>query len=118
MKLCVVGGGSTYTPELVDGIARLRDTLPVEELVLVDPDERRLALVGGFSRRLFARYGHPGVIRTTRVLDEGVEETFPASDPVAIQHIGSQVDRPAPDQVRQKLARRQLRALIDRHTHP
>jgi 6-phospho-beta-glucosidase len=73
LKLCVVGGGSTYTPELVDGIARLRDTLPVSELALVDPDERRLELVGGFSRRIFARYGHPGVIRTTSVLDEGVE---------------------------------------------
>lgn len=73
MKLCVVGGGSTYTPELVDGLARLRDTLPVEELALVDPDARRLELVGGFSRRLFARYGHPGVIRTTSSLDEGVE---------------------------------------------
>jgi 6-phospho-beta-glucosidase len=73
VKLCVVGGGSTYTPELVDGIARLRDTLPVSELALVDPDERRLELVGGFSRRIFARYGHPGVIRTTTVLDEGVE---------------------------------------------
>jgi 6-phospho-beta-glucosidase len=73
MKLCVVGGGSTYTPELVDGLARLRDTLPVEELALVDPDARRLELVGGFSRRLFDRYGHPGVIRTTASLDEGVE---------------------------------------------
>ncbi|GLY86874.1 6-phospho-beta-glucosidase [Actinoallomurus iriomotensis] len=73
MKLCVVGGGSTYTPELVDGLARLRDTLPVSELVLVDPDERRLEPVGAFSRRILARYGHPGVIRTTTALDEGVE---------------------------------------------
>ena len=32
MKLAVVGGGSTYTPELVDGFARLRDTLPVTSL--------------------------------------------------------------------------------------
>lgn len=67
----MVGGGSTYTPELVDGIARLG--LPVEELALVDPDARRLELVGGFARRLFQRYGHPGVIRTTSALDEGVE---------------------------------------------
>jgi 6-phospho-beta-glucosidase len=73
MKLCVVGGGSTYTPELVDGLARLRGTLPVTELALVDPDERRLELVGGFSRRILARHGHPAVIRTTTVLDEGVE---------------------------------------------
>ncbi|MFI6827925.1 hypothetical protein ACIBG5_12545 [Kribbella sp. NPDC050241] len=47
MKLTVVGGGSTYTPELVDGFARLTDSLPVTELVLVDPDADRLELVGG-----------------------------------------------------------------------
>ena len=40
MKLAVVGGGSTYTPELVDGLGRLRDVLPVDELVLVDPSVR------------------------------------------------------------------------------
>jgi 6-phospho-beta-glucosidase len=38
MKLAVVGGGSTYTPELIDGFARLRDTLSIEEVWLVDPD--------------------------------------------------------------------------------
>ncbi|WP_329234828.1 6-phospho-beta-glucosidase [Actinoallomurus sp. NBC_01490] len=73
MKLCVVGGGSTYTPELVDGLARLRDTLPVSELALVDPDERRLEPVGAVSRRILARYGHPGVVRTTTALEEGVD---------------------------------------------
>ncbi|MCW2945451.1 MAG: hypothetical protein JWR24_2168 [Actinoallomurus sp.] len=57
----------------MDGIARLRDTLPVSELTLVDPDARRLDLVGGLARRIFQRYGHPGVIRTTSVIDEGVE---------------------------------------------
>ena len=65
MKLAVVGGGSTYTPELVDGFARLRDTLPVEELVLVDPAADRLELVGGLARRIFAKQGHPGRIVTT-----------------------------------------------------
>ncbi len=69
----MVGGGSTYTPELVDGIARLRDTLPVSELALVDPDPRRLELVGGVSRRILARYGHPATIRMTASVDEGVE---------------------------------------------
>ncbi len=69
----MVGGGSTYTPELVDGIARLRDTLPVSELALVDPDARRLELVGGVSRRILSRYGHPAAIRTTARVDEGVE---------------------------------------------
>jgi len=59
MKLTVVGGGSTYTPELIDGFARLRDTLPVDEVWLVDPDAHRLELVSAISRRMFAREGHP-----------------------------------------------------------
>ena len=37
MKLAIVGGGSTYTPELIDGFARLRATLPIDEVWLVDP---------------------------------------------------------------------------------
>jgi hypothetical protein len=53
--------------------------------------------------------------RQDRQLDEALKETFPASDPVAIQHIDGQGEVPTPDQVRGKLARRQLRALIARH---
>lgn len=73
MKLAVVGGGSTYTPELVDGVARLSDSLPVSELVLVDPDERRLELVGGLSSRIMAAYGHPAPVRGTTDLDDGLD---------------------------------------------
>ena len=65
MKLTVVGGGSTYTPELVDGLARLRDALTVDELVLVDPSEHRLELVGGVSRRILRHLGHPARLTTT-----------------------------------------------------
>ncbi|KND45535.1 MULTISPECIES: 6-phospho-beta-glucosidase [Streptomyces] len=90
MKLTVVGGGSTYTPELVDGFARLRDTLPIEELVLVDPAADRLELVGGLARRIFARQGHPGRIVTTDDLDRGVE----GADAVLLQlRIGGQAAR-------------------------
>lgn len=74
MKLAVVGGGSTYTPELIDGFARLRDTLPIEELVLVDPAADRLELVGGLARRIFAKQGHPGRIVTTSDVDAGVAD--------------------------------------------
>ncbi|WP_055522376.1 6-phospho-beta-glucosidase, partial [Streptomyces ossamyceticus] len=90
MKLTVVGGGSTYTPELVDGFARLRDTLPIEELVLVDPAEDRLDLVGGLARRIFARQGHGGKIVTTADLDRGVE----GADAVLLQlRVGGQAAR-------------------------
>ncbi|MFF9309494.1 6-phospho-beta-glucosidase [Streptomyces sp. NPDC014748] len=90
MKLTVVGGGSTYTPELIDGFARLRDTLPVEELVLVDPAADRLELVGGLARRIFAKQGHPGRIITTADLDAGVA----GADAVLLQlRVGGQAAR-------------------------
>jgi 6-phospho-beta-glucosidase len=71
MKLAVVGGGSTYTPELIDGIARLR--LPVTEIVLVDPDAHRLELVGGVSARIAAAYGHPAKVHGTADLDDALD---------------------------------------------
>jgi 6-phospho-beta-glucosidase len=90
MKLAVVGGGSTYTPELVDGLARMRDTLPVDELVLVDPAADRLELVGGLGRRILARYGHPGTLVTTSDLDAAVA----GADAVLLQlRVGGQAAR-------------------------
>ncbi|WP_309116762.1 6-phospho-beta-glucosidase [Saccharothrix sp.] len=73
MKLTVVGGGSTYTPELVDGIAGRRTSLAVDEIVLVDPDAERLAVVGAFAQRLLAHAGHPARVTTTTDLERGVE---------------------------------------------
>ncbi len=72
MKLAVVGGGSTYTPELIDGFARLRDELPLSEIVLVDPDEHRLALVAGMARRMLARAGHSATVGTATTVEDGV----------------------------------------------
>jgi 6-phospho-beta-glucosidase len=89
-KLAVLGGGSTYTPELIDGFARLRDQLPIAELVLVDPDAHRLELVGGLARRIFARQGHPGTITTTADLDAAVD----GADAVLLQlRVGGQAAR-------------------------
>ncbi|MBP8533534.1 6-phospho-beta-glucosidase [Streptomyces sp. MK37H] len=90
MKLAVVGGGSTYTPELIDGFARLRDVLPLEELVLVDPAADRLELVGGLARRIFAKQDHPGTISWTDDLDAGVD----GADAVLLQlRVGGQAAR-------------------------
>jgi 6-phospho-beta-glucosidase len=90
VKLTVVGGGSTYTPELVDGFARLHETLPVTELVLVDPAADRLELVGGLARRIFARQGHPGRVVTTSDVDAGID----GADAVLLQlRVGGQAAR-------------------------
>jgi len=59
MKVAVIGGGSTYTPELVNGfIARARE-FPLEELWLMDNDPYRLQIVGGFAQRIVAARGSP-----------------------------------------------------------
>ncbi|MET9417014.1 6-phospho-beta-glucosidase [Streptomyces klenkii] len=85
-----MGGGSTYTPELVDGFARLREVLPVTELVLVDPDARRLELVGPLARRILARQGHPGRVTWTADLDAGAD----GADAVLLQlRVGGQAAR-------------------------
>lgn len=90
MKLAVVGGGSTYTPELIDGFARLRDVLPLTELVLVDPAQDRLERVGGLARRIFARQGHPGRITWSDDLEAGID----GADAVLLQlRIGGQAAR-------------------------
>jgi 6-phospho-beta-glucosidase len=73
LKITVVGGGSTYTPELIEGFARRAQVLPVDELVLHDIDAERLAVIGALSRRILARHGFPGRLTTTTDLDAAVD---------------------------------------------
>ncbi|NUR86467.1 MAG: 6-phospho-beta-glucosidase [Nonomuraea sp.] len=90
MKLAVVGGGSTYTPELIDGFARLRDELPLTEIALVDPDATRLDLVAGMARRMLRRAGHPARVLATADVAEGVA----GADAVLFQlRVGGQAAR-------------------------
>jgi 6-phospho-beta-glucosidase len=90
VKLAVVGGGSTYTPELVDGLGRLYEDLPVEELVLVDPAADRLELVGAFGRRILTRLGHPARLTTTTELEPALDGV----DAVLLQlRVGGQAAR-------------------------
>jgi len=52
MKVAVIGGGSTYTPELVNGFLDRMDQFPLNDLWLMDIDATRLEIVGGFARRM------------------------------------------------------------------
>lgn len=55
VKVCVIGGGSTYTPELVDGLLRRRHLLDLHEIHLVDHDDARLGVLGPLAARMAAR---------------------------------------------------------------
>ena len=59
MKITVIGGGSTYTPELVNGFLSRVDSLPIKELWLMDIDQERLNIVGGFAQRMVKAKGNP-----------------------------------------------------------
>jgi len=59
MKITVIGGGSTYTPELVNGFLARVESLPLEELWLMDIDKERLEIVGGFAKRMVKVKGEP-----------------------------------------------------------
>ncbi len=75
MKLAVIGGGSTYTPELVDGLARMRDQLNVEELVLMDPNVDRLAIVADFAQRMLDQVDSQIVLTRTTDQTQAIEDS-------------------------------------------
>ena len=88
--MAVIGGGSTYTPELVDSLCAHEDRLVVEELVLLDPDLDRLDAVGGLAGRILRRHGWTGDLVTTDDRHRAVD----GADFVIIQlRVGGQAAR-------------------------
>jgi len=90
LKIAVVGGGSTYTPELVEGFAARSARLPVDELVLLDVDPERLEIVAGLAGRILGRRGWSG--RVTATLDRSA--ALDGADFVVVQlRVGGQAAR-------------------------
>lgn len=73
VKVAVIGGASTYTPELVQGIASHRDRMPLDELVLMDINRERLDIVGGLARRILEKRQWPGSLTLTLDRDQALE---------------------------------------------
>jgi 6-phospho-beta-glucosidase len=73
VKVAIVGAGSTYTPELVEGFIRRADRFPVDELALLDVDPSRLEVVGGLARRMLDRAGFGGRTVLTGDRDEAID---------------------------------------------
>ena len=89
VKIAVVGGGSTYTPELIEGFEARRDRLPIDEIVLLDVDPERLAIVGGLAQRMLDRLDWTGRLICTDDRDAAID----GADFVLIQ-LASAVRRP------------------------
>ncbi len=76
MKLVVIGGGSSYTPELIDGVIQHKDTLPVTEIVLVDVEAglEHVSINAEFAKRMVKKAGLDISIRYTLDRKEGLKD--------------------------------------------
>jgi 6-phospho-beta-glucosidase len=66
MKVAVIGGGSSYTPELINGFLERIESFPITELWLMDISQERLDIVGKFAQRMVAAKGSPFTVTLTR----------------------------------------------------
>lgn len=65
MKLTLVGAGSSYTPELVEGLITHHADLPISDLCLHDIDADRLTTLTGLTQRMLARAKLPVTVMAT-----------------------------------------------------
>ncbi|MBM6837316.1 6-phospho-beta-glucosidase [Clostridium saudiense] len=67
LKIVTIGGGSSYTPELVEGLIKRYNELPVAEYWLVDIEEgkEKLEIVGALAKRMVEKAGVPMEIHLT-----------------------------------------------------
>jgi len=72
MKVTVIGGGSSYTPELINGFLERISSFPLTELWLMDIAPQRLEVVGGFAQRMVQAKGAPLAIYLTTDQREAV----------------------------------------------
>lgn len=72
LKVAIIGSGSTYTPELIEGFINKRDSLPVTDLYFMDIDDRKLKIVGELGRRMIEAAGMDCNVVLTKDLDEAL----------------------------------------------
>jgi 6-phospho-beta-glucosidase len=72
-KIAIIGAGSSYTPEIIERLAALRDVLPVTRLLLMDIDPERLAVMTEFCRRYLHHLGHHFPIDATTDRTEAID---------------------------------------------
>jgi 6-phospho-beta-glucosidase len=91
MKIAVIGGGSTYTPELVNGFLARIKSLPLTELCLMDIDPQRLEIVGGFAQRMVAAKGNPFKVVLTTDQRAAVQGASYVTTQIRVGHMPARV---------------------------
>ncbi|HPZ07326.1 MAG TPA: 6-phospho-beta-glucosidase [Candidatus Eremiobacteraeota bacterium] len=76
IKIAVIGGGSTYTPELVDCFIQNYRDVPTEEIYLMDTDREKLSIITGLVQRMVKSRGIPIKINTGTSLEEALKNSM------------------------------------------
>src|SRR5512142_1019984 len=87
LKVAVIGGGSTYTPELVNGFIARVNQFPIDELWLMDIDEERLKIVGGFAQRMVDAKGAPFKVVLTANQRDAVKDADYVTTQLRVGHM-------------------------------
>jgi 6-phospho-beta-glucosidase len=76
LKVAVIGGGSSYTPELIEGFIQRYEELPVKDIYLVDIEEgkHKLDIVGGLAKRMVEKSGLPINVHLTLDRREAIKD--------------------------------------------
>jgi len=72
MKLSVIGAGSSYTPELLEKLAEVKDQFPLKTITLMDTDAARLETVVSFCGRYTRHLGMDVKLESTLDLDKAI----------------------------------------------
>lgn len=96
LKIAVIGGGSSYTPELIEGFIQQYDELPIRDIFLVDVEEGRekLEIVGAFAKRMIKEAEIPIRVHLTMDRKEAIRDV----DFVTTQIRVGQLDARAQDE--------------------
>ncbi len=87
LKVAVIGGGSTYTPELVNGFLARHKQFPLSELWLMDIDKERLDIVGGFAQRMVEFKGNPFKVILTTNQRQAVKDASYVTTQLRVGHM-------------------------------
>ena len=76
IKIATIGGGSSYTPELMEGFIKRYQELPIREIWLVDVEEgkEKLSIIGSLTKRMWKAAGYPVEIHTTLNRQEALKD--------------------------------------------
>lgn len=97
LKICVIGGGSSYTPELIDGFIKRANELKVKEIFLVDikEGEEKLNIVGNLAKRMIKNAG----LNTSIYLTFNRKEALKGADFVITQFRVGGIDARIKDEI-------------------